>query len=341
MERKIIDVSEHNGIIDWEKVKSAGIEGAIIRCGYGSDIISQDDKQWKRNVDECTRLGIPFGVYLYSYAKTDAESKSEAAHVVRLIKGCKLSYPVYLDLEESGTESHAVKGAKIFCDIIEKAGYTVGIYANQHWFTTVIKNALDKYTKWCAKYSTAKPSVACDIWQYSSTGKVNGITGNVDMNICYRDFPAELTGTPGKTPETPAAAPKGTTLELVAETMQGKYGTGDTRKKTLGSRYTEVQNFINHIAAASVDTLVSETYAGKYGNGNTRKNVLGSRYAEVQNKINGAATTKNSAQYYTIKYGDTLSALAKKYGTTVVQLQKWNNIANANKIYAGQNIRVK
>lgn len=198
MERKIIDVSKHNGKIDWAKVKAAGIEGAILRCGYGSDMTSQDDAKWKYNADECTRLGIPFGVYLYSYAKTEAESRSEAAHVLRLIKGYKLSYPVYLDLEQSGTESHAVKGAKIFCDIIEKAGYSVGIYANQYWFTTVIKNALDKYTKWCAKYSKTKPSVTCDIWQYSSTGKVNGISGNVDMNICYRDFPAEITGGPSK-----------------------------------------------------------------------------------------------------------------------------------------------
>lgn len=339
MERKIIDVSKHNGKIDWAKVKAAGIEGAILRCGYGSDITSQDDVKWKYNADECTRLGIPFGVYLYSYAKTEAESRSEAAHVLRLIKGYNLSYPVYLDLEEAGTESHAVKGAKIFCDLIEAAGYTVGIYANQHWFTTVIKNALDKYTKWCAKYSATKPSVACDIWQYSSTGKVNGISGNVDMNICYRDFPAELTGTSGKAPET-TATPKGTTLELVVATMQGKYGAGDARKKALGSRYTEVQNFINHIAAASVDTLVSETKAGKYGNGDTRMIVLGTRYTEVQNKINGVAAA-SSKQYYTIKSGDTLSALAKKYGTTVAQLQKWNNIANANKIYAGQKIRVK
>ena len=73
MERKIIDVSYHNGTIDWNAVKVSGIEGAILRCGYGDDIVGQDDSQWFRNADECTRLGIPFGVYIYSYAKSEAQ----------------------------------------------------------------------------------------------------------------------------------------------------------------------------------------------------------------------------------------------------------------------------
>lgn len=334
MERKVIDVSHHQGIIDWEKVKGDGVEGVIIRCGYGNDTASQDDRQWKRNADECTRLGIPFGTYLYSYAKTDAESRSEAAHVLRLIAGYRLSYPVYLDLEEAGTESHVVTGAKIFFDIVEKAGHMAGVYANQSWFQDVIGNQLDQYTKWCARYSTERPTVVCDIWQYTSEGSVNGITGNCDMNICYRDFPAEIGGG-GNEPEPPN--PEGSTLELVVATMQGAYGNGEDRKRALGSRYDEVQGMINHIASASVDILVTETKQGKYGNGDTRKIVLGSRYTEVQSKING----QGAAEYYTVKSGDVLSRIAIQFGTTVGQLQSWNNIKDANKIYAGQRLRVR
>lgn len=118
--------------------------------------------------------------------------------------------------------------------------------------------------------------------------------------------------------------------------MQGRYGNGDDRKKALGGRYNEVQTFIDHIASASADTLVAETKTGKYGNGDVRKIVLGSRYTEVQNKINGAV-----AQYYTVKSGDTLSAIAGRYGTTVTQICNWNGIKNANLIYAGQKIGVK
>ena len=190
MQLKIIDVSEHNQGINWEEVKNH-IDGAIIRCGYGMDRTNQDDKYWKRNADECTRLGIPFGVYLYSYADTDTKSRSEAAHVLRLIKGYKLSYPVYYDLEEEkeGTRRQAVRGAKIFADIVEAEGYVVGIYANENWYKTIIGNSLDKYTKWVAKYSSKAPDVPnVDIWQYTSSGSVPGISGRVDVNHCYRDF---------------------------------------------------------------------------------------------------------------------------------------------------------
>lgn len=192
MIKKLIDVSEHQGQIEWEKVKHQ-IDGAILRCGYGMDQTNQDDEQFKRNADECTRLGIPFGVYLYSYADTEEKANSEAAHVLRLIDGYKLAYPVYLDLEEAGTEKGAVKRAEIFAEIIEKAGYMCGIYANLNWWENHLKG-LEKYTKWIAQYNSTCDYTGAnkDIWQYTSKGSIDGISGNVDMNECYRDFPAEL-----------------------------------------------------------------------------------------------------------------------------------------------------
>lgn len=196
MELKLIDVSVHQGKIDWPKVKKH-IDGAIIRCGYGSDFEKQDDKRFKENVEACIENDIPFGVYLYSYAKTKDQAKSEAAHVIRLLNPYKdkLSYPVYYDLEEAGTENGAVERALVFGEIIEAEGYWCGIYANQHWWRNYLKNGLDRYTKWVAKYSKEKPSGISgtyDIWQYSSEGSVPGIEGDVDMNICYRDFPAAI-----------------------------------------------------------------------------------------------------------------------------------------------------
>ena len=195
----IIDVSYHNGTIDWNKVKASGVKGAIIRCGYGDNIVSQDDKQFKRNADECVRLGIPFGIYLYSYAKNTTQAKSEAEHALRLAapyKG-KMSYPIYYDLEQPGTESVAVQNAIVFGDIIEKAGYWCGIYSGQYWWQKYLGNKLDRFTKWVARYSSQKPvgiSGTYDIWQYSSDGKVNGISGKVDVNEVYRDFPKEIRG---------------------------------------------------------------------------------------------------------------------------------------------------
>ncbi len=189
---KVIDVSAHQGVIDWVKAKPH-IDGAILRVGYGMDIQKQDDEYFKRNADECTRLGIPFGVYIYSYADNNDRIKSEAAHTLRLIKGYKLSYPVYLDLEEKGTEHGAVERANVFGDIIEKAGYWCGIYANLNWWNNYLKG-LDRFTKWVAQYNSEcqYKGSNLDMWQYSDKGKIPGISGKVDMNYCYRDFPVQI-----------------------------------------------------------------------------------------------------------------------------------------------------
>lgn len=192
---KVIDVSTHQGIIDWGEVRKH-IDGAIIRCGYGRDIVSQDDKRYVQNVEACIKYNIPFGVYLYSYAKTVDDAKSEAAHVLRLLEPYKnkLSYPVYYDLEEPGTEAGAVERALVFGEIIEAAGYWCGIYASKSWWVNHL-DGLDRFTKWVAQYnSECTYSGKYDIWQYSSKGSVPGIEGNVDMNICYRNFPAEING---------------------------------------------------------------------------------------------------------------------------------------------------
>ena len=336
---KVIDVSYHNGTINWDAVKAAGIDGAIIRCGYGDNITSQDDTQWKRNADECTRLGIPFGTYIYSYAKSVAQARSEAEHVLRLVSGYKLSYPIYLDLEQAGTQSGAVERAKIFGDIIEGAGYYCGIYCNKSWWDSYLNPLGDRYTKWIARYNSTLGMNGVDMWQYTSDGSVSGISGRVDMNHCYRNFPAEIVGT--STPVTPSVPSdvSGSTLDLVVGVMQGKYGNGDARKSALGSKYDEVQGLINHINSADAQTLAEEVKAGKYGNGETRKTVLGSRYNEVQNIVNNESGS--NATYYTVKSGDTLSGIAAKYGTTYQKIANLNGIANPNKIYAGQKIRVK
>ena len=295
--KKVIDVSEWQGNIDWEKVKPH-IDGAILRCGYGSDYAHQDDSKFKRNADECTRLGIPFGVYLYSYAKTVEQAKSEAAHALRLVKPYKLAYPIYLDLEEHGTQQGAVERAIVFGDIIEKAGYWCGVYANLSWWNNYLKG-LDRFTKWVAQYNNVCQYTGSylDMWQYTSRCLVDGIQGGIDMNECYRDFPAEILG--GKKPE--KVEPVRTTDQLVEEVLAGKWGNGAERKAKL--------------TAAGYD------------------------YEAVQNAIN--AKPQPAEEWYTIKSGDTLSAIAKKFNTTVNELVKLNGIKTPNLIYAGQKIRVK
>ncbi|MDU1411222.1 MAG: glycoside hydrolase family 25 protein [Clostridium sp.] len=194
-----IDVSEHQGVINWDSVKSSGIDYAIIRVGYGDDIFSQDDRQFKRNADECTRVGLPFGVYIYSYATSIDQSRSEAQHVLRLIKNYKLSYPVYYDLEDSGTtgqcsNSFIADMAQNFCNIIKSSGYVPGVYANTNWWNNKLTDGrFNSWQKWVAQYaSRCTYSGDYGMWQYASDGRVNGINGNVDVNYCYIDYPSMM-----------------------------------------------------------------------------------------------------------------------------------------------------
>lgn len=193
---KGIDVSHHQGSINWDTV-APNIDFAIIRCGYGDDLTEQDDRYWYQNADACTRLGIPFGVYLMSYAVTDDQARSEAQHVLRLIEGYDPTLPIYLDLEDEKyilpncSKADILRHTQIFCDILEDAGYTVGVYANYNWWTNYLTDsAYDQWSRWIARYASATGySKSYDMWQYSSTGSVPGISGNVDLDYWYGPFP--------------------------------------------------------------------------------------------------------------------------------------------------------
>ena len=251
-----IDVSDWQGKIDWEQAKNVGVKFAILRCGYGMDLADQDDGQFARNVEECTRLGIPFGVYLYSYANTMEKAKSEAAHVLRMLKGRKPQYPVYLDLEDEITLSASIEQilaqVKAWCEIIEAAGYKAGIYANLYWWDTYLTDPwYDTKERWVAQYYTkCEYTKDYGIWQYTSSGSVAGVNGNVDCDWCYKDYLSKEPEVPDMPPEAP-----------------------------------------------------SETV-------------------------------------YVVKYGDTLSGIAKEYGTTYQALAAYNGIANPNLIHVGDKIRI-
>ena len=196
MSKKGIDVSEFQGKIDWKKVKNDGIEFAILRCGYGMDFSNQDDVEYERNANECERLGIPYGVYLMSYANTVEKARSEAKHVLRLIEGRKISLGVWYDIEDNGTSGAINKETltniiNTFCNTIKNAGHRVGVYANLNWLENKIEKTIkDNYDIWVAQYySKCEYEGKYIMWQHTSSGKVNGISTNVDMNILYEDLP--------------------------------------------------------------------------------------------------------------------------------------------------------
>ena len=190
-----IDVSKYQGDIDWDTVANS-IDFAIIRCGYGDDQTDQDDEKWNRNVGACERLGIPYGVYIYSYALTDEQALSEAQHVIRLLAGHSPTLPVYLDLEDSGTTgtltcASILRHTKIFCEAIEAAGYIPGVYATTSWWSGKLASGeYNRWNRWVARFSDSlNYNGDLNAWQYSESGSVSGISGNVDMDYWYGDFP--------------------------------------------------------------------------------------------------------------------------------------------------------
>ena len=345
MALKGIDVSQWQGNIDWQKVKGAGVQFAMLRAGYGRNNL---DTKFHRNAQGAAAAGIPVGLYWFSYALNVEIARKEAQYAVELAKKYKITWPIAYDLEYD-TVSYAVKNgvtitkslatqmAIAFCEEIKRLGYIPMVYTNLDYLNRYFDRSKLPYDLWYAQYASTASVADKEIWQYSSKGSVPGIPGNVDMNHGYKDYGNGGDSKPDPAP-TPSPAPSGTTLNLAVAVMQGKYGAGQDRKNALGTRYQEVQDFINHIASASTDTLVAEVMQGKYGNGETRKTVLGGRYKAVQDKIDGKGS---GAVYYTVRTGDTLSGIAAKYGTTYQKIAQMNGIANPNKIYAGQKIRVK
>lgn len=192
-----IDVSEHQGRIDWDAVKASGIDFAILRIGFGAPSWGgRVDYQFSRNISECERLGIPYGIYIYSYARDDQQAADEASMVIDCLSGHNPRLPVYYDLEDKsiiadGRQSGIASRARIFCNRISAAGYNPGIYANLYWFNNILTDSVFKsgsWDHWIAQYnSKCHYTGNYSFWQYTSSGKVSGISGNVDMNYAYID----------------------------------------------------------------------------------------------------------------------------------------------------------
>ena len=197
---KGIDVSTHNGSVDWKQVKNSGlVDFVIIRCGYGDDYTDQDDARWVEYTTACEKLGIPYGVYLYSYATDLKHARSEAAHVLRLLAGRHPSMPVYLDMEDISTaylDKELLAGiANTFCNTVSAAGYDVGVYSSYSWWVNQLNTSVfdnPNWSKWVAQWNdTCSYKKPYDMWQYSENGQIPGMTGTVDLNVWVADNKAE------------------------------------------------------------------------------------------------------------------------------------------------------
>lgn len=280
MSKKGVDVSKNNGTVNWDAVVKAGYgDFAIIRCGYGSDLKKQDDTKFAENVKKCEALGIPYGVYLYSYALNTADAESEAAHALRLLKqvGKNFKYGVWFDMEDAdnykkrnGMPSNdtLVDICYTFCNIVESKGYYTGIYASKSWLDNQLKSSkLDRFDKWVAQWNDTGCTYtgSYSIWQYTSDLKIGG--KRFDANKLIRDFATGVKPEPSNKPA-PSTPSKKSNETIADEVIAGKWGNQPERQKKLeaaGYNYETIRNLVN--AKYEVNTKPSISYYKKYTGG--------------------------------------------------------------------------
>lgn len=192
-----IDVSKWNGDIDWDKVKAEGVEFAIIRAGYRGSVTGSivQDPKFEENMRGATAAGIKVGVYFFTQAVNEVEAVEEASAVLRLVREYSLDYPIFIDTEGAGGSGRAdgldketrTLVCEAFCRTVSNAGIRGGVYASRNWYNNNLDmNRLDAYYIWLAEYRSAPLYQGYyQMWQHSSKGKIDGIKGNVDLDIAY------------------------------------------------------------------------------------------------------------------------------------------------------------
>lgn len=235
---KGIDVSSHQGKIDWGKVKASGVQFAILRAGYGK-ISTQKDSCFESNYAGAKAAGIPVGAYWYSYAMTPEEARKEADVFLEVIKGKQFEYPVFYDVEEQKQfnlgKDKVSAIIRAFLEEVESAGYWVGLYMSASPLSSYVADTIkQRYCIWVANYGVSQPSYAgaYGLWQYSCTGRVDGINGNVDLDYSYTDYPPQIKAKGlngyGKQPEKP---PETVKKEITVEmTIDGVKYTGTLKE---------------------------------------------------------------------------------------------------------------
>lgn len=197
-----IDVSRWNETINWESVKNEGVGYAIIRAGYRGSVTGAlvEDFYFKQNIEGALAAGVPVGIYFFTQATTQVEAVEEASMVLSMIEDYDITYPIFIDTEGAGGDGRAdgldvrtrTSVCEAFCETIRNAGYRAGIYASKNWFNQRLDTARlpDNIVIWLAEYSEAPvPTYEGEyhMWQYSSSGRIVGIEGRVDLNLSYLD----------------------------------------------------------------------------------------------------------------------------------------------------------
>lgn len=259
---KIIDVSEWQGKIDWQKVHDSGVKSAIIRAGFGLT----EDKRFAENTQKAHAVGIKVGFYWY--ATNSAGADEQARRFVDLVKSCKVipELPLFCDYEKDTDKAGMTAFVNTFCEVVRAAGYNAGIYSNTARLALLPKEVLTDFVIWCADWRGSCGCKYASYWQYSSTGKIPGITTNVDLNKSLVKYSVD---------------------DIAVKVIAGEYGNGAERAEKLAAEGYDVdvvQKRVNDYY-----TVAKRVIAGEYDNGSERVEKLkksGYDYKTVQNIVN-------------------------------------------------------
>ena len=356
-----IDVSRYQGAIDWDQVKKAGISFAMLRGGYGQNNV---DPYFHQNAAACQRLAIPFGIYWFSYAYTTQMAVREAEYCIALAKQYKITWPLAFDLEYDTVRYGAQNGVTIgktlatdmtiaFCEKVKSAGYIPMYYTNLDYYRTMFDTGRLPYDLWFAQYASAPSITGMAMWQYTSTGKVREFPETVIRIIVIKTMEKE---------------PQNRDLRLLFQKnirsgreirfreSPPRFGTTVSQLAALNAIADPDKIYAGQVlrltGSPSQDQTIYTVKAGDTLSGIAAR--FGTTY-QVLAQLNGISDpdriypgqtlripsgAQASAQYYTIRPGDTLSGIAARFGTTVRRLQELNQISDPNKIYAGNRIRI-
>lgn len=324
-----VDVSSWQSNVDWKKFKAAGVEYAIIRAGFGSSA-SQVDSRFKSHIEGALAAGIKVGIYWFGYAYTVDIAKKEADVCHSIIKAYKdkITFPVFYDWEYDSAryaKNNGVTPTKklvtdmtiAFMDRIKSYGYKTGYYTNCDYMSNMYDyNRVKGYDLWMAYYSDEESPYNCAIQQYTSTGKVNGYSGNLDLNRLYKSY--------GKTETVKPVTPEKT------ETKKP-----DTKNETV---YTVKSGDTLSGIAAKYNTTYQKL--AEYNNIKNPNVIHVGQKIKIPGKTTSTKVETAKTKTYTVKSGDTLSSIAEKYNTTYHVLAKYNGINDPNLIYPGQKIKI-
>lgn len=280
---KGIDVSEHQGNIDFHAVKNSGVDFVIIRAGYG---IGHIDKNFYINYINAKIAGLMVGAYWYSYATDTDFCKQEAQSFIDTVKGYKFEFPLYFDIEE---QSQIAQGQEFcssliqtFCNYLEENNYFSGFYSYLGMINSVVSDYVkNRYACWVAQWSSAcSYQGSYGMWQYSATGRIDGINTDVDCNYCYKNYP-----------------------ELMKKLQINGFSAADD-----GDNTTKLK---------TVEEVAQEVIEGKWNVGLARKMLLekaGYNYNLVQQKVNELC--EKHSKFYTVQAADTLDVILDKFNLT-------------------------